>query len=137
MGIGQGRPFRDAVVRRRLVIGGGGADIDILPGFPAEKPVVALRLVTGEPDELADRVEGHPFEFLSRVRLIADIRDDLPDARGDLRLPVPAVQQPDLPVRLRRKPADNPHADGSRSSDEQRLHLPAPPCLCDSLSTII
>ena len=126
--IGQRRTFRDAVIGRGRLISGSGTDIDILAGFAAEEPVIPLHLVPGETDELTDRVKAHVLQQSRHIRLPADVRDDLPDAVRNLRLPVPPVQQEDFPIRFSRQASNDTHTDGSRASDKKRLHMPFPPC---------
>ena len=121
VGIGQGGALRDAEIRGGLMIGRGGADVDILVRPAAEQPHVPFHLVHGEADELAHHVEGHVPDQPEHLRLVVDGRHQGMHPRGRLRLPAAPVQQPDLPVRLLGQPPDDGHADGSRSADKQRF----------------
>ena len=119
VGVGQGRALGDAVPRRRLVVGGSGADEDILPGLPPKQPPVPFRLVRRKADEFADHVEGHILQPFGHRRFVADVGDDLMDAGGRPVAPVPPVQEPHLPAALLTEPPDHAGTDGPGPADEQ------------------
>ena len=118
VGIGQGGALGDDVAGSRLQVGGGGADVDILPGFAPEQPPVPFHLVLGETDELADRVKGMVPEFVRHGLLIVDIRSDGVYAGGHVRGTVAPVKEPDVPAGCFSQLTDNGHADGSGSADK-------------------
>ena len=119
MRIGQGRALGDDVAGRRLVVGRGGAGIDILAGATLEQAIVPLHLVRGEAYEFADAVKGHVAQLRQHAGLVVDVRDDGMGAFGHGVGTVAPVQQPDLPAQLVHQPADNGGADGAGAADKQ------------------
>ena len=119
VGVGQGRALGDAVPRRRLMVGGSGADEDILPGLPAKQPIVPFHLVRREADELTHHVEGHTLQQFSHRGFVVDIGDDLMDPRGRPVAPIPPVQEPHLPAALLTESPDHGGTDGPGPADKQ------------------
>ena len=127
VGIAQGRALGDDVAGRRFVIGGGGADIDILAGFAPEEAVIPLHILHGEADEFADGVEGQALQLLGGALFIMDVRRNLVDPFGNHLLPGSPVQKINLPQGIRRQAFHDGGADGAGASDKKSFfHCRAP-----------
>ena len=123
MGIGKRGAFGDAEIRRRLMIGGSRADIDILISSALEQSDIPLDLFHPESDELRNHIKLLIAKLLLYFLFAVHIRNDGMHTFRDRPVPVSAVQKPYLPVGLLNQPSDNRSAYGTRTSDEQSFHF--------------
>lgn len=76
-------------------------------------------IIYSKTDEFTDRIECKIFDLRRHILFHVDIRDDLMNAVGNIRLTVSPVQKPDLPMPFLRQPLYNGGTDRSCSSDKQ------------------
>ena len=116
VGIGQGGALGDAVVHDGLVVGGGGADVEVLTGLPLKQPDVPLHLLRNKADELTDTVKVPSLQNLGYGLLVVDVRLDPVGLLGHFGLSTAPIQQMHLPAHLHQKTGDG-HADGAGAAD--------------------
>ena len=91
--VGKRRRLGDQVVRGRFLVGGGGADEDVLARLAGEDADVTRDLVGGECDPVDDSVKHLSREGLCDSGFVVDVRLDELDARRRAVVLRAAVQQ--------------------------------------------
>ena len=121
VGIGQSGALGDAVVLGRLVIGGGGAGVQILPRPAGKQPDIPLHLRRHKADKLAHAVKTHLPQRRPDCRLVVHVRADQVHTLRHLGIAGAAVEQINLPPLPGQQPGHR-QADGASAADQQCFH---------------
>ena len=122
VGIRKRRTLGNPGTGRGLLVGGGGRDVDVLPGAACKEADVPLCLLLGEADELTDGIEG-PLrcQELSDLPLILHVPHKAPDARRQRNAAPAPVEHRDLHPLFRPLPHTG-GGDGSGATDYKYSH---------------